>query len=137
MTEDPVMRLAAAITYLADAIRERGGRGAPPQVVARSMSPEESLAKRLAARLGSSLNPCRHQIKSLRQAGRTVEWLEEKLSEAEPGLAPWDWTRRVTNATAIKDREQAIPPAAVKTMEAAAAELGMTMDEYMDYHGIR
>ena len=71
-------------------------------VASSTNSPREQLARNLAERLGSSLNPCRKQIKALLGKGAwTVETLRPYLESAEPGMAPWDWTKQV-NGTAGK-----------------------------------
>lgn len=80
---------------------------------------QDRVAKMLKARLGSSLNPCRGQVAALVGAGwdlaRIVEAVE---AHAEPGLAPWDWTKR---ARGIENR---IPPARNVPNTAEILEVG-------------
>ncbi len=65
----------------------------------RKVGPQEAVAKSLAAALGSTLNPCRKQIAALVAAGRSLPDLQAAVDQhAEPGIAPWDWTKRVTGA---------------------------------------
>jgi len=73
------------------------GAPARPSKPLRVTSPQEATSRRLAAALGSSINPCRKQVAALLHRGVTLESLETAIeSHAEPGLAPWDWTKKVT-----------------------------------------
>lgn len=57
--------------------------------------PQESAARALAKSLGSSLAPCRKQVAALVASGWDVGAVDIAVREhAEPGLAPWDWTKR-------------------------------------------
>jgi len=63
---------------------------------ARVVSPQDAAARRLAKILGSSLNVCRAQVGALVAKGATVVSVEQAITEhAEPGMKPWDWTRKV------------------------------------------
>jgi len=63
---------------------------------ARVVSPQDSAARRLAKILGSSLNVCRAQVGALVAKGATIVSVEQAITEyAEPGMKPWDWTRKV------------------------------------------
>lgn len=49
----------------------------------------------LKNRLGSSTTPCAAQIRALRGAGWDDARIAQAISEfAEPGMAPWEWTKR-------------------------------------------
>ncbi|MCA9317780.1 MAG: hypothetical protein KDB73_20010, partial [Planctomycetes bacterium] len=74
-----------------------------------SHAPSESeLAAKLAARLGSSLRVCRKQVDALRDAGWTPARIADAIAaQAEAGLPPWDWTRRVLQAGAERQRRRA------------------------------
>lgn len=57
---------------------------------------QDGVAKALKLRLGSSLNPCRDQVRTLVSSGWKLAALAAAVQEhGEPGLAPWDWTKRV------------------------------------------
>lgn len=65
---------------------ESEGKGAPTQ---------EDVAKALRLRLGSSINPCRDQVRALVAAGWSLQAIRVAVERhGEPGLAPWDWTKR-------------------------------------------
>lgn len=71
------------------------GRIAAPKRAAPVYSPQELASRTLSASLGSSLNPCRKQVSALIAAGWTVQAVTDAIAaHAEPGLAPWDWTKR-------------------------------------------
>ena len=76
---------------------------APKRVAAteRSFGPQERLARDLAARLGSSLRPCRAQVRALRSEGWTLDRIRTAVDEhAGAGVAPWEWTRLAKGTTA-------------------------------------
>lgn len=67
----------------------------PPGTGKPAKSPAEAAARALATALGSSLRPCRDQIRALQAAGWSIERIHAAIAEhAEPGLSPWDWTKR-------------------------------------------
>lgn len=72
-----------------------GGGAVEAPADKRKPGPQDQVARDLAARLGSSLNPCRKQIAALLAAGRDLDWIRGALEDAQPGMAPWDWTRLV------------------------------------------
>lgn len=60
---------------------------------------QEVVAKSLAKKLGSNLNPCRKQVAALVGAGWTLDKITFAVEDhGAPGLAPWDWTKTVTGA---------------------------------------
>ncbi len=69
-------------------------------VSSRNTSPREQLARDLAVKLGSALNPCRKQVKALVAHGLSVDDLRPRLDGASPGMAPWDWAKFVTGGGA-------------------------------------
>lgn len=75
--------------------------GAPARVPSKPVrvtSPQEAVAKRLAAALGSSVNPCRKQVAALVANGWDLPRVDDAVSKyAQPGLAPWDWTKAARN----------------------------------------
>ena len=74
-------------------------QGAPGAKAKPVLSPAETAARHLAAALGSNLAPCRKQVHALRHAGWDVPRIERAIADhAEPGLAPWDWTKRARGA---------------------------------------
>lgn len=67
----------------------------PPAPPRRKASPADALARGLASALGSSFRPCQAQVRALRLAGWTDQRIASAIeAHAEPGMAPWDWTKR-------------------------------------------
>jgi len=108
-----------------DHVHEHGARdNGHEQKPKRRHSPAELAARHLADALGSSLNPCRKQVKALCGRGWTLEDVRKAVTDhAEPGLAPWDWTRRATGGDRPKrvfDQGNPIPEAKPPTAEELA-----------------
>lgn len=77
--------------------------GAPPPVGGKPRSKVDPLVAALRARLGCGARIAADQIRALRVA----KWDDARIREAiethaEPGLAPWDWTRRANSADAAR-----------------------------------
>jgi len=63
-------------------------------------SPAEAAARALSVALGSSINPCRKAVAALTAAGWGIDRIQRAITEhAQPGDAPWDWTKRARGAT--------------------------------------
>lgn len=92
---------------------------------ARERSPIEEAARHLAGALGSSINPCRKQVQALAHIGWGIPRIEEAITKhAEPGVAPWDWTKRARGSTEGRARSTGIAVIQGWAEEAKAREEG-------------
>lgn len=69
--------------------------GDPPPVGGKPKRRSDPVVASLRARIGCGTRQAADQVRSLRLAGWTDDRIERAIEDhGEPGLAPWDWTKR-------------------------------------------
>ena len=77
------------------------------------------LASFLKSKIGCGLNIARNQIKALKEIPYwTNERIKDAIATAQPGEAPWDWTKRVQAESKMRNTG----PSVVDDFQRSAAE---------------
>lgn len=84
-----------------------------PERGPRRWSPAEQAARLLAAKIGSSIDVCRKQVRALVEDGWSLERVTGAIHvHARPGLTPWAWTKAAHSSASglsLADAFDAIP----------------------------
>jgi len=101
----------------------------------KTRSPREECARLLQRITGGSLPFCRKAIVAVMELGWNVAKTEEAVRQfAEPGMAPWEWSKAATHKPFRAEKvPEPLPNASWQEMADAA---GMALEDWKTYHKI-